>query len=131
MDADGSNQTNLTDSPAWDLIPRWSPDGSKIGFLSHRDGNDEIYVMDADGSNPTNLTNNPAGDGPGEVLFPQAVAWSPDGSKIAFVTPIAVWSPDGKTGVGTHKLYIADADGSNPPNLTESPANDFSPAWSP
>ena len=63
MDADGSNQTNLTNSPAWDMVPTWSPDGSWIAFQSDRDGDDEIYVMDADGSSQINLTNNPADDG--------------------------------------------------------------------
>ena len=62
MNADGSNQTKLTNNPASDYLPSWSPDGSKIVFHSDRDGNNEIYVMNADGSNQTNITNNPADD---------------------------------------------------------------------
>jgi TolB protein len=62
MDADGSNQVNLTNNPADDFDPVWSPDGKRIAFSSNRDGNYEIYVMDADGSNQINLTNNPADD---------------------------------------------------------------------
>ncbi len=62
MNADGSGQPNLTNSPAFDFAPAWSPDGSRIGFWSDRDGNREVYVMNADGSNPTRLTNNPASD---------------------------------------------------------------------
>ena len=69
MDADGSNQTRLTNDPGWDTMPAWSPDGSRLAFGSDRDGNAEIYVMDADGSNQRNLTNNPAWDGD--------PAWSP------------------------------------------------------
>jgi TolB protein len=57
MNADGSNQTNLTNDPAPDTDPTWSPDGTKIAFISTRNGNQDIYVMNADGSNQTNLTN--------------------------------------------------------------------------
>jgi hypothetical protein len=62
MNADGSGVTRLTNNPADDVVPSWSPDGRRIAFESDRDGNLEIYVMNADGSGQTNLTNNPADD---------------------------------------------------------------------
>ena len=62
MNADGNNQTRLTDNSADDVYPTWSPDGTKIAFHSNRDGNWEIYVMNADGSNQINLTNNNTDD---------------------------------------------------------------------
>jgi len=64
MNADGSDQKRLTNNPAVDSTPSWSPDGKRIAFTSYRDGkkNSEIYVMNADGSALKNLTNNPAGD---------------------------------------------------------------------
>ena len=78
MEADGSNQTRLTDDNADDRNPVRSPDGDKIAFISLRDGNWEIYVMEADGSNQTRLTDNDASD--------RGPAWSPDGRKIAFIS---------------------------------------------
>src|SRR5262249_7886288 len=71
-----SGLIRLTNNPAADEMPRWSPDGSKIAFQSNRDGKYEIYVMDVDGANVKRLTNNQAND--------TDPAWSPDGKKIAF-----------------------------------------------
>ena len=62
MNADGSNQINLSNNEALDSKPRFSPDGKKIIFMSERDGNPEIYYMNIDGSNVTRLTYNAAAD---------------------------------------------------------------------
>ena len=51
MNVDGSNPVNLTNNEAEDVSPAWSPDGTKIAFVSTRDSQQDIYVMDADGSN--------------------------------------------------------------------------------
>jgi Tol biopolymer transport system component len=58
INADGSGLTALTNNPAADVNPDWSPDGTKIVFSSDRDGGDsDIYTMDADGSDITQVTN--------------------------------------------------------------------------
>jgi len=56
--------------------PAFSPDGSRIAFVSTRDGNAEIYVMDPDGTNATRLTNDAQADG--------RPAFTPDGQAVVF-----------------------------------------------
>lgn len=56
MNADGSNQINLTNSSAQEIGPARSPDGSKIAFNWNLGYHDDIWVMNADGSNQTKLT---------------------------------------------------------------------------
>ena len=98
---------------AMEESPAWSPDGSRIAFMSDRDGNFEIYVMNADGSGPTRLTKNPESD-----AYP---VWSADGSRIAFQSERD----------GNYEVYVMNADGSRQTNLTDNPAGDGNPTWSP
>lgn len=114
-DSDGSRLLNLTDHPAKDENPVWSPDGSKIAFESDRAEQyvTDIYVMDADGSNPVRLTSS------GENDF--SPAWSPSGNKIAFVSQRN----------GSTDIYVMNADGTNQTRVTNSNGRDDQPLWSP
>ena len=116
MDIDGGNQVRLTTSLAYDDQPKWSPDGSKIAFMSGRDGNLEIYTMNPDGSAQTRITNNPLGDG-----FP---AWSHDGTKLAFVR-------GNLNDPGTFEIWVMNANGTNETRLTNDSFVDGVPSWSP
>jgi len=66
---EGDNLQQLSNTRGGENCPSWSPDGSRISFISWRDGDGEIYVMDADGSNLQKLTDNWSED-----EFP---AWQP------------------------------------------------------
>ena len=76
MPITGGTATNIASGMAWEMQPRFSPDGSRIAFTSDRAGGDNIWTMDVDGENKKQvtketfrLTNNPT--------------WSPDGEFIA------------------------------------------------
>jgi Tol biopolymer transport system component len=155
MNADGSNIGRLTDDPSTDLLPAWSPDGSRIAFISNRNQRWDLYVMNADGSNQTLLVES--------VDHNSAAAWSPDGERLAFagspgshiyvmdigdskVSPLTekpgmnfspAWSPDGRhiAFVSNRdrnlEIYLMNADGSGQRRLTDNPAEDTDPAWLP
>jgi TolB protein len=91
---DGANPTLLTGDPG-DIHPAVSPDGTHIAFMSHRDGNWEIYLVSLQGTALQRLTSNGANDG--------LPAWSPDGRSIAF----------GSDRNGHWAIWIMNADGSN------------------
>jgi TolB protein len=112
MNANGSQQTRLTNNLVWDNRPRWSPDREKIAFeRSYPDDNYEIFVMNADGSGETRLTDNPDYD-----WYP---VWSPDGNKITFTS-----SRD-----GNYEIYVMNADGSGQTRLTDNLAADGEADW--
>jgi TolB protein len=158
-DIGGESVVDLTNDPAPDRSPTWSPDGRQIAFASRRASNWDLYLMRADGGDLRRLTDD------GEP------AWSPDGASIAFssnrdgdldiyvldlasaaVTQITddpavdyqpSWAPDSQQIAftswrdGNQEIYATDLPGSSifgPPqavNLTDNPAPDHSPAWGP
>ncbi len=86
-----------------DTAPVLSPDGTKIAFMSRREGNWNIYVVNVDGSNLRRLTEDEADDG--------LPAWSPDGNAVAFVSnrggPWAIWAMTPE-GLGLRQLFTME-----------------------
>jgi Tol biopolymer transport system component len=124
MNADGSNQVNITNATTQNQQPDWSPDG-RILFSSHRDGNDELYVMNPDGSNPVRLTTTPDS----AEFYP---SWSGDGSHITF-SKMPYKLDDGHVvPSGNDDIWSMKADGTDFVLLYATPGGtDRDPAWSP
>jgi hypothetical protein len=95
----------------WD--PNFSPDASRIAFVSDRDGDWDIYVVPAAGGPKVKLTRNGSQD-----LQP---SWSPDGRKITFA---------GKRR-GIWHIFLMNPDGTGITRLTNSTRSDGAPSWSP
>lgn len=80
-DGDGRNARNLTNHPAFDGWPAWSPDGRLIAFASNRNLRYQIFVMNSDGSNVRLVANTE-----GRATVPR---WSRDGTTIYFTNCVA------------------------------------------
>lgn len=103
-----------------DEKPLWSPDGTRIAFVSDRSGNTDIWVMQPDGSELANLTTE---DERANLYF----AWDPGGNRILYTSLAQDLHSD---------IWIVDSDGKNAINLSEKLdlGGRFltaSPAWSP
>jgi len=121
MNADGSDQTNISNDPGFDNLPDWSPDGTKIVFSSNRDGgNPNIYTMKPNGTDFIQLTDS----GNRHDSWP---SWSPDGTKIVFSS-----SRDSPPQSGElFEIYVMNADGTDQTRLTFNQEQNFNPSWQP
>lgn len=137
---------DLTDGGARDGAPRWSPDGTRLAFVSDRGGIAQLYVVDAAGGEPRQLTSLARGAG--------NPVWSPDGRRLAFLSTEGNGLDDAERdapgGVIRHirrRVYRFDgvgyvddrfqhvwaiaADGGTPVQLTRGEQSDVMPAWAP
>jgi len=121
MDANGTGQANLTNSPAVNESgPVWSPDGTRIAFTSDAgpSGLPNVWIMNADGSNAFQVTNDP--------VWGAGVTWSPGGTQLAYVRQVP-----GVTMGLQFDIFVINTDGTGPTNITNSDFDEIEPAWSP
>jgi len=118
MDYDGANQKQLTSLHSIALMPRWSPDDSRIAFSCYVPGRNN--VVSAQICIYSMVT--------GKLLaWPRwtgtnsSPSWSPDGSKIMFMSSMQ----------GNPDLYISDASGARPKRITFAAGVNTSPTWNP
>ena len=110
MNPDGSEVINLTQHPATDYYPVWSPTGAQLLFVSFRDGPASLYLMDADGANVRRVSD--------QILTRLRAAWAPDGGGIAYMRldELYIATIDGKA-----ITHLATIDGKHTGDLAWSP----------
>lgn len=131
----------------------WSPDGSRLAYVSTGLGGqvaNDIYVVGSNGAGAQRITT----DGTAK----NSLSWSPDGARFLYGTTHGLyvihadgsglaslfagrdarWSPDGQRIIfvtdaydGNEEIYTARLDGSDPKNLSHTPANESDPDWGP
>ena len=89
-------------------VAGWGQADGKIAFISDREGPSDVWIMNADGSDPVNLT---------QGQYCASPAWSPDGTKIAYIDVGADYSGS--------DVWVIDDDGGNPQQLTDEPVTEY------
>ena len=115
MRSDGTGVRRLAETTSADFMPRWSPDGEWIAFLSDRDRELGIFVMRPDGSDVHSLLP------PEFEATPGNPSWSPDGRRVAF---------DAANGE-SYDIYSVGLDSGDVVNHTQSEESEWYPVWGP
>lgn len=116
---------NLISSTLDELDPSYSPDGTRIAFMSARSGDWEIWVANADGSDPHQITQWGFANGP---------KWSPDSRKISFASdryPAINPNPEAPAyDSNPTQIFAIDASGGIPQRLTKGEKRAYMASWS-
>ena len=113
MDSDGANHRFITNGQSTALTPRYSPDYSKIAYLSYTDGNPRIYVYDIDTGRQTLVTQSSS-----PTFAPR---WSPDGRYLLYSMAVG----------GNTDIYRVPSGGGASIRLTSGPAIEVGGSYSP
>ncbi len=109
MPITGGKATNITNSMAWDMQPRFSPDGKSIAFTSDQGGGDNIWTMNSDGSNQKQVTKE-------KFRLLNQPAWSTDGQYI-----IARKHFTGMRSIGAGEIWMYHKSGGDGVQLNKRP----------
>ncbi len=101
----------------------WSPDGTMIAFTATKQGQEDLFVVDTTTREVFQLTD--------DLYSNRHPAWSPDSKTIAFSTDAGLYSKPEELKFGPSNLALYQISDGDSYLLTETPANDFTPAWSP
>jgi TolB protein len=157
MDFDGHGVYSLTRNASLNILPAWSPDGSKVAFTSYMRNNPDLYVVGAGGGRPERVSKYPG--------MNTGASWSPDGTRFAVtlskdgnpeiyvisvkgqilrrltdnrhIDTSPVWSPDGREIAfvsdrhGGPQIFVMNADGSNQRRVSKNGNYNTTPVWSP
>ena len=115
---EGGEARNVTQGHAWDMQPRFSPDGRRIAFTSDRSGGDNVWIIDADGRNPVQVTKE-------NFRLVNSPVWSPDGRWIAARKHFT-----SRRSLGAGEIWLWHVGGGEGLQLTERP-NDQKDAGEP
>lgn len=118
----GGEAKALTHGVAWDMQPRYSPDGKSIAFTSDRGGGDNLWVMKRDGSDPQPVTQE-------KFRLLNSPAWAPDGQYLVGRKHFS-----SKRSLGAGELWLYHRSGGDGVQLTERPTEQKDvgePAFSP
>ncbi|HPC72958.1 MAG TPA: Tol-Pal system beta propeller repeat protein TolB [Syntrophales bacterium] len=110
---DGTDVARLTGYQSLTMLPRWSPDGKRLSFVSYRDGNPQGYLMDVHRRTTQKIASYPG------LNLPSS--WSADGKRM-----LVTLSKD-----GSEDIYMMDVPGGSLKRLTNEPSIEVSPSWSP
>ena len=114
----GGEAEALTSGVAWDMQPRYSPDGKSIAFTSDRGGGDNIWVMARDGTGPKAVTEE-------KFRLLNSPVWTPDGEYL-----IAHKHFTSTRSLGAGEMWLYHRSGGGGVQLTEKP-NDQKDAGEP
>jgi Tol biopolymer transport system component len=134
LNLDGSNFIRLTENYYWDLYPTWSPDDTRIAFLSFRENDLDIYMMNSDGTNQSKFYDSGSHDA--DIHWIDNTIVFTSGSKIWKINddgtnPFIVTNPPNAGEWGNANLPFGDYDPNIHPNgakiVFERLENDTSP----